>query len=337
MGSEACWVLVECPQGKVLRESLEALAAARSLQKPTGMQTVALWAGARIEDAQVRHLSSLGVERLFCLEGRETSGVRVETLLAGLKGFYLREPPRYFFFGASPLSLSLAPRLAALLNVGYAPRITYIRRLGDALSLTRPLAQGKLSEMLRFLPPGRGILSLYPRSFELPQAAGRSSGQPLVPERVDLRGIESETGWELIESRLDPAESIDLEDAEIVVAGGKGIGSQEGFELLRQLAQVLGGTVGASRIAVDLGWAPKEQLVGQTGKKVAPDLYVACGISGAHQHRAGMKDSRSILAINTDPQAPIFQIATWGIVGDAQQVVKELIRHARQSGSRSAS
>jgi len=337
MQPEACWVLIECPRGKVLRESLEALAAARSLQKQFGMQTTALWAGERIEELQVRQLASLGAERLLCLEPGETSGVPHETLLAGLKRLYLREPPRYFLFGSSPFSLSLAPKLAALLEVGYAARITYLRRLGEVLSLTRPLLQGRLSEMIRFMPPGNGILSLYPRSFELPQAAAGPSGHSLVPERVDLGKIEPERGWELLESRVEPADSIDLEDAEVVVAGGKGIGSKEGFELLQEFAEILGGAVGASRIAVDLGWASKERLVGQTGKKVAPELYVACGISGAHQHRAGMKDSRSILAINTDPQAPIFQIATWGIVGDAHEVVRELICHARQAGSRSAS
>ena len=132
-------------------------------------------------------------------------------------------------------------------------------------------------------------------------------------------------GWTVLETSQEPSHKLDIEDAEIIVAGGKGIGSEKGFALLQVLAEILGGAVAASRIAVDLGWAPKERLVGQTGKKVAPELYIACGISGAHQHRAGMKGARYILAVNTDPAAPIFQVATWGIQGDACQVVKEMI------------
>ncbi len=133
-----------------------------------------------------------------------------------------------------------------------------------------------------------------------------------------------------------PAAQVALEDADIVVAGGRGMGSREGFALLESLAELLGGTVGASRIAVDLGWAPREKLVGQTGAKVTPDLYIACGISGAHQHLQGMKQSRSILAINTDPTAPIFRVATWGIVADAREVIRNLLLETRRRESRNA-
>jgi electron transfer flavoprotein alpha subunit len=228
------------------------------------------------------------------------------------------------------MSLSLAPRLAALLDVGYVAKASYLRRVGDTLSLTRPLMQGALSEVLRFLPPTQGIASLYPRAFDVPNPSGSLPVEKLNPEIHPLPEPKGgPRNWELVERTLEPAEALDVEDAEVVVAGGKGMGSEENFALLQDLARCVGGAVAASRIAVDLGWAPKERLVGQTGKKVFPELYIACGISGAHQHQAGMKEARHILAINTDPQAPIFQLATWSILGDAPQVVSRMINRLR--------
>jgi len=332
MESAACWVLTECPQGKILRESLEALSVGLNFQKQYGMETVVLWSGAPPEEAQLAYLASLGVRRMICLEG---AGDEEEALVFGLKELYLRHQPQYVFFGASPMSLSLAPRLAALLEVGYVAKATYLRRIGDALSLTRPLMQGALSEVLRFLPPTHGIASLYPRAFDAPNPTGNLAGEKLIPEIHLLTQPKGESrNWEVMERALEPADALDVEDAEVVVAGGKGMGSEANFALLQDLGRCLGGAVAASRIAVDLGWAPKERLVGQTGRKVFPELYIACGISGAHQHQAGMKEARNILAINTDPQAPIFQIATWSILGDAPQVVRQMInrlKHLREA------
>ena len=330
MEGAACWVMTECPQGKILRESLEALSAGLTFQKQYGMETVVLWTGARPEKAQLDYLASLGVRRITCLEGAGGADGSEEALLLGLKELHLRQKPQYVFFGASPMSLSVAPRLAALLEVGYVAKATYLRRVGDTLSLTRPLMQGALSEVLRFLPPTHGMASLYPRAFGVPVPAGNGAVEKLIPETYPLTEWEGRPrNWEVLERTLEPAEDLDVEDAEVVVAGGKGMGSHANFAMLQDLASCLGGSVAASRIAVDLGWAPKERLVGQSGKKVFPELYIACGVSGAHQHQAGMKEARHILAINTDPQAPIFQLATWSILGDAPQVVSQLINRLR--------
>jgi electron transfer flavoprotein alpha subunit len=329
MENATCWVMTECPQGKILRESLEALSVGLTFQKQYGLETVVLWTGAGPEATQLDYLASLGVRRIICLEGADEESEQ-EALLLGLKELYLRHKPQYMFFGASPASLSLAPRLAALVEVGYVARATYLRRIGDTLSLTRSLMQGALSEVLRFVPPTHGIASLYPRAFEAPAPSANSSAENLTPEVHRLPAVEGKTrNWDLLERTYEPAEALDIEDAEVVVAGGKGMGSGENFALLQDLASCLGGSLAASRIAVDLGWAPKERLVGQSGKKVFPELYIACGISGSHQHQAGMKEARHILAINTDPQAPIFQVATWRILGDAPEVVSGMIKRLR--------
>jgi electron transfer flavoprotein alpha subunit len=298
------------------------------------METAVLWAGSRPDGFRLEYLGSLGVRRILCLEGAEDPSRDREALLCGLKDLYLQHRPHHFFFGATPLSLCLAPGLAALVDAGYVARATYLRRVGETLSLTRPFAQGVLSESLQFLPPTHGLASLYPRAFDFPRPSKERAHGDLVPEVHLLRKPGGGPGRsEIIESALEPAESLELEDAEIVVAGGRGMQSEENFALLRELAGSLGGAVGASRIAVDLGWAPRERLVGQTGKKVGPELYMAFGISGAHQHQAGMKYARHILAVNTDPQAPIFRIATWGILGDAASVAREMLGRLKKADS----
>jgi electron transfer flavoprotein alpha subunit len=327
-------VFVECPRGRIPRESLEALSAGLAFQKQHGMEMAVVWAGSRPEGSHLEYLGSLGVRRIICLEGVEDPNRDRENLLCLLKDLYRQHRPDHFFFGSTPLSLSLAPGLAALVDVGYVAKATYLRRVGDTLSLTRPLAQGALSESLQFLPPTRGLASLYPRAFDFPRPSKERTLEGVLLQMHRLREPGGAPGRpEIIESALEPAEALELEDAEIVVAGGRGMQSEENFALLRELACSLRGAVGASRIAVDLGWAPRERLVGQTGKKVGPELYMGFGISGAHQHQAGMKDARHILAVNTDPQAPIFRIATWGILGDAASVAREMIGRLKKADS----
>ncbi len=321
-----CWTLVECPQGKILRESLEALAVGLSFQKQYGLKATALWTGVTPEASHLDYLTSLGITKIIFLD---VPGKKLEpehAILIVLQELYQQIKPQQFFFGATPFSLSLGPKLAAVLDVGYVAKATYLRRIGDTLSITRPLMQDKLSEIIRFASGSSGLISLYPRSFSMPTPAGKTNKKPSLTVYPVEGGNKAAAPWKVVESKIESADSLDVSDADVVVAGGKGIGSEKGFDLLQNFARSLGGAVAASRIAVDLGWAPKERLVGQTGKKVAPEIYIACGISGAHQHRAGMKESRYILAINTDPKAPIFQIATWGIVGDALQVVREMIQ-----------
>jgi len=338
MSSDACWVLVESQTGRISRESLEALSAARVLTQQTASEMVALWVGAESPEVRSAYLASVGVRRVRWVGEVAAWDPACEGLLTRIEALYRCGPPLFFLFGPTPLSLSLAPRLAAHVGAGYACRITNLRSIGGRLVMTRPLVQGTLSELLRF-PAGRGgLICLSPRSFDLPKPFSIAEPLPLAVEDAApfLPARPSSPLFEILESVREPASRVAIEDAEIVIAGGRGMRSREGFALLEQLAELLGGAVGASRIAVDLGWAPKEKLIGQTGAKVAPDLYIACGISGAHQHLQGMKHSRAVLAINTDPMAPIFRIATWGIVADAGEVIREILHRSTETENRHA-
>lgn len=339
MDSDTCWVLVETRAGRICREALEALSAAQILAKLLGTETTALWIGADSPGARAEHLASIGVRRILSFGNETTRDPSDQRLLDRIETLYRRGPPRVFLFGQTPLSLRLAPRLAVRVGAGYACRVTNFRTVADRLVMTRPLFQGSLSELLRFAPGQPGLICLSPRSFELPKVVEEGSSLRAAPVEVadfPCSSPSSESSFEVLDSVRTPASQVAIEDAHIVIAGGRGMGSKEGFDLLEELAELLGGTVGASRIAVDLGWAPKEKLVGQTGSKVAPELYIACGISGAHQHLQGMKHSRLVLAINTDPTAPIFRIAKWGIVADAQEVIRQMLRQARVQESRNA-
>ena len=335
-----CWVLVESPRGKILRESLEAVTAALSFGRQDRIELTALWTGAKPDETQQGQLERLEVKKVILLDepehGPAAGGsytLQEDLLLSTVRELYLQHRPHYVFFGSTPLSRSLAPKLAALLEVGYAAGVTYLRQVGDILQMTRPALQDRLSEILVFASPENGLVSLYRRSFSITSQPIRSRGErKLEIDTVPLNAGENPNAkCVLVNRETEPPGFLDVEDAEIVVAGGKGMGSGESFRMLQELAGLLGGAVAASRIAVDLGWVGKDRLVGQTGRKISPELYIACGISGAPQHRVGIKDARYILAINKDPKAPIFKSATWGIQGDCLKVVPEMIRLMGQS------
>ena len=230
--------------------------------------------------------------------------------------------PEVMLLGASSRGRDLAGSVATDLYTGLTADCTGLEIEPDSrlLRQTRPAYGGNI--MATILTPRHRpqMATVRHRVFETPEPDATRQGQIIS---VDALLSEDKILTKVVDFLVE-SEDVNIADAKIIVAGGRGVGGPEGFEPLRELAHVLGGAVGASRVAVDEGWIPYSHQVGQTGRTVRPDLYIACGISGSVQHRAGMSTSTVIVAINKDPEAPIFDIATYGIVGDLAQIVPAL-------------
>jgi electron transfer flavoprotein alpha subunit len=225
----------------------------------------------------------------------------------------MAEPYEHIVFPGTTSGKNIAPRLAALLDVMVISEITGVVAPD---TFERPIYAGNAIQTVQSSDPKK-IVTVRGASFE---AAGEQAPAPI--ETASAAGDPGTSSW--VEDKLAASDRPELASARIVVSGGRGVGSEENFAIIEKLADKLGAAVGASRAAVDSGYAPNDWQVGQTGKVVAPELYIAVGISGAIQHLAGMKDSKVIVAINKDEEAPIFQVADYGLVGDLFQIVPEL-------------
>ena len=252
-----------------------------------------------------------GVKKVFLVEGEAYGHRMAEPLTDLLQG--MADGYEHIVFPGTTSGKNVAPRLAALLDVMVISDVTGVVS-GDTFE--RPIYAGNAIQTVQSSDPKK-VLTVRGASFE---AAGTQAAAPIetAAGAADL-GVSS---W--VEDKVAASDRPELTSARIVVSGGRGVGSEENFRIIEALADKLGAAVGASRAAVDSGYAPNDWQVGQTGKVVAPDLYIAVGISGAIQHLAGMKDSKVIVAINKDEEAPIFQVADYGLVGDLFTLVPEL-------------
>lgn len=217
---------------------------------------------------------------------------------------------------ASPMGRDIFPRLAARLDAGLMTDVTDVV-LDGQLKAVKPMYAGKVLAEIKFEGEGIKLITLRPNSFAAEEVGGDAAAAQLTVEAKEER-------IKLIELKKGESEKIDLTEASRIISGGRALGAKEKFSILEECAEVIGATVGASRAAVDSGYASHGMQVGQTGKTVNPQLYIACGISGSIQHMAGMRTSKTIVAINTDPEAPIFSVADYGIVGDLFEVVPAL-------------
>jgi electron transfer flavoprotein alpha subunit len=240
--------------------------------------------------------------------------------------------PEVFLVGATTLGRDLAGAVATSLGTGLTADCTQLA-MGEAkggthklLLATRPAFGGNVIATIVCRNSTPQMATVRPRVFNAPEPDPAAQGE-VVHESVVIDG--AATSADIIEFIRNDESSVKVEYADIIVSGGRGLGSPKGFTLIKQLADELGGVVGASRACVDAGWISYEHQVGQTGKTVRPKLYIAAGISGAIQHKVGMQNSDFILAINRDPHAPIFEIATVGIVGDLYDVIPALIKEIR--------
>ncbi len=323
-------VFVEANQnGQIKKSSLELLSAARQAgarQAGAKIQAVALGSGTK---ALASQLGAEGVDEVFFSEAaafdRYNSQVFTEVFAKLIKA----QNPSVVLASSSSLARDLFPRVAAHLGFGVISDCTELRFEAGAAKVRRPMYSGKCTAEVSFVNSPTQIVLMRPNQLAIQPAV--ASKAPKV-EEIAAPTLDLKT---LIKDVVKGASGkLDLTEANIIVSGGRGLKDASGFKMLEELAEVLGATVGASRAVVDAGWVPHSMQVGQTGKTVAPSLYIACGISGAIQHLAGMSSSKVIVAINKDANAPIFQRATYGLVGDAFEIVplltqefKKLLQH----------
>ncbi len=312
-------VYIEVRDGRIKPASLETLGEAKRRGVEAGRPAAAVFVGSGQEGLAAAAFAA-GADRVFLLENAALSAYSTEGYAHALAAFVAENKPAALFFAATAMGRDLAPRLAAKLACGLASDCTKVSLRDGRLDFVRPIFAGKALLTLR-LKTDPQIATLRPNVF--PQlSSGPVAGEAI---KVDVAMPEGLIRAAVGEFLKPEAAEIDVAEAGIVVSGGRGLKGPEGFGLLRELAATLpGAAVGASRSAVDAGWIEHSHQVGQTGKTVSPDLYIAIGISGAIQHLAGMSSAKVIAAINKDPEAPIFKVADYGVVGDLFQVVPHL-------------
>lgn len=317
------WVYAEQWDGKLNEVALELLAEGKRLADKLQVKVSAVVMGAGIGDLS-KELIGHGADQVYLLDDPQLEVPNEENYAYLLTELIREHKPGILLFGATAFGRAFAPRIAAKLETGLTADCTMLDVDPEKglLLQTRPAFGGNV--MATILCPERRpqMATVRPKVFKKREFDPNWTGEVIYQE-VDLEGFKSHS---TIKGVVPFKRSeLRLEDAEIVVAGGAGLASREEFELVSELADLLGGAVGASRSAVDAGYTDASQQVGQTGKVVAPKVYIAVGISGAIQHMVGMQNSDIIIAINNDPGAAIFQIADLGIVGDAKEILPQLI------------
>lgn len=327
------WVFAEVEDGKIADVALELLGKGRELAETLGVPLAAVLLGHRIRRL-ADDLFAHGADIVYGAQHEVLAQYTTLPYARVLTDLVREREPEIVLYGATPLGRDLAPRVASAVKAGLTADCTDLQ-IGSYESGGR-LYQHKL---LQIRPAwGGNIIATIVSPDVLPEMATVREGVMRVPQPVNGRTgtfIEvpvaprpEDQAVRILERKNHPRR-VDLRSANIIVSGGYGVGSRENFALIHELAGVLGAAVGASRAAVDAGFIHADHQVGQTGTTVRPKLYVACGISGAVQHRAGMEESAKILAINTDPTAPIFGVAHYGIVGDVREAIPRLIKALR--------
>jgi len=311
---ERTWVYAEATDGKVATISLELLAKAREL----GGTVEAIVAGDG--EALAAQLGEHGAQRVLAtgdlgdrLPGPAVAAALAERIAAG-------EGADLFLLGQTYDGRDVAARLSVKTDVPVITNGVDLTVEGDEVTVTEPIFGGTTNVFTAFRVDGPRIALIRPKSF----AAAPAGGGPAEVVALAVPDLGSSGAATVLEHHVEEREGPQLEDARVVVSGGRGLGSPEAYEMVSDVAKLLRAASGASRAIVDAGWVPYAMQVGQTGKVVKPDVYIACGISGATQHLVGMKGSKHIIAINKDPEAPIFGIADLGIVGDVHKVLPAL-------------
>ena len=321
-------VVGEVRDGRLQKVTLELTSKGRELADDLGDELMVLLPGVDVERFS-DELFEYGADRVILVEGEEFKYYNTGAYTKAVVEAVRRYLPSVVLYGATLFGRDLAPRVAQRLKTGITADCTglSIDKEKGYLLQTRPAFGGNIMATI-FTPNHRPqMASVRPGVMPLGE---KVTGRRGVVERLKIELTEKDLFQKILAVVKEVDKGVPLEEADVIVSGGRGVGRKENFKLLEDLARELGGVVAGSRVAVEKGWIPQERQVGQTGKTVSPKLYIACGISGSIQHRAGMENSKVIIAINTDPDAPIFSIAHYGIVGDLREVLPALTERIRR-------
>ncbi|MBS3885957.1 MAG: electron transfer flavoprotein subunit alpha [Firmicutes bacterium] len=322
------WVFIEQRDGLIANVALELLCEGRKLADKLGTHLAGVLLGDGVSELS-KHCFAYGADKVYLVEGAVFKDYRTDSYTEAICNLIRQHKPEILLFGATNNGRDFAARIAVRVDTGLTADCTELAIDPESKLLlqTRPAFGGNI--MATILCPNRRpqMATVRPKVMKKVEPDYSRSGELI---RYDSPVREEDVSTKILEVVEHATKTLNLAEAEIIVSGGRGIGAPENYYLIEQLAEVLGGAAGASRAAVDAGWVPHYRQVGQTGKTVAPKLYIACGISGAIQHLAGMQTSDVIVAINKDPEAPIFKVATYGIVGDLQKVLPLLTKKFKE-------
>ncbi|MVX66615.1 electron transfer flavoprotein subunit alpha/FixB family protein [Clostridium chromiireducens] len=304
-------LFIETDGEKALGGSLELISAAKALDA----EGTAIIAGNRdIADT----VADLGIPVIFT-----NTAADCDTLTEVLSQIVREQNPDIILLANTTLAKDIAPRIAGRIGLGCVSDIIGMSRTDDKVIYTRPAYGGTVLEQIEV--DGTAVVTVRNGSYQKPEAAS-NAGVTEKEVEIPVNVVKAK----IIDTVKEISESVNLEEAEVIVSGGRGMGNAENFKLVKELARVLGGVVGATRPAIEDGWISRAHQVGQSGKIVAPKLYIACGISGATQHTSGMSGSNYIVAINKDEEAPIFEIANLAIVGNATEILPIMIEEMKR-------
>ena len=333
------FVYIESEQGVVADVSLELLTKGRELADKLGVKLEAVLLGENLAGME-KELARYGADTVWIADDKIFAPFRTLPHTSVLCGLINAEQPQIVLFGATPVGRDFAPRVSSALHSGLTADCTQLeigphkdaksgKEYEELLYQIRPAFGGNIIATI-VNPDHRPQMATVREGVMRKQEAEKAAAGEVKPIAWKEYLSDEDLAVEIISRHIEERK-IDIKGASVIVAGGYGVGSKEGFKLVHELAEVLGGEVGASRAAVDAGFTEHERQIGQTGVTVRPKLYIACGISGQIQHTAGMDGSAMIVSINTDPEAPINNIADYAIIGSVEEVIPKMIKYYKQN------
>jgi electron transfer flavoprotein alpha subunit len=329
LDNRGVWVFIEQNDNQIAGVSLELLGAGRKLADKLEVPLAGVLLGDGVKPLS-KTVIEYGADEVYVIDDPVLKNYRTETYMVGVYKLCQMYKPEIFLYGATANGKDLASAVATDLSTGLTADTTMLDVEPESrlLEASRPAFGGNIMATILCKKHRPQMATVRPKVMKALSPDENRTGR-IIEEKIDIK--EEDVRTKVMKIVRDVNKKVNLADAHVIVAGGKGLGDEKGFALIHELADVLGATVGASRDVVEAGWIGHEYQVGQTGETVTPKLYFAIGISGAIQHVVGMKNSEMIIAINKDPNATIFDVATYGIVGDALEILPKLIEQFRSA------